>query len=359
MRSTTTPASWPSSAPVRLTYLEKRARLGVSARQGCVIAQRYELELPLVHAVGAPLWHARQRGAPFAQEFTLQLLDPAIADDPGLLESFYAEARAAAELDHPHVARVLDYGVDRDSADAVPYLVLERLTGETLAARLEHSRRLPPRELARIFRELALGLEALHERGLVHRGLDPAHVFLARHASAVDARLPVTQLLLAIDELFGDHLRLVRKLSHQFSAESASREPRGAEPWDAELWEDAPWYAGPWEGAPAPRPASPDTAEYQSPEQLLGHGPVSERSDLWSLAVIAFEALTGAPAFSGAGLGERLVQICSGVPNSAPKGLALPAGFARWFQKGVSKAPRERFGSAREMAEALMAVLEA
>ena len=76
------------------------------------------------------------------------------------------------------------------------------------------------------------------------------------------------------------------------------------------------------------------------------------------LAVIAFEALTGTPAFSGASLGERLVQICSGAPNSAPKGLALPAGFAAWFQKGVSKEPRERFGSAREMADVLKAVLE-
>src|SRR6185436_7073015 len=94
------------------------------------------------------------------------------------------------------------------------------------------------------------------------------------------------------------------------------------------------------------------TAEYQSPEQLLGHELIDERSDLWSLAVIAFEALTGTPAFSGASLGDRLVQICSGEPNLAPPDVALPPGFSAWFQKGVHKRPAERFGSAREMAEA-------
>jgi serine/threonine protein kinase len=144
-----------------------------------------------------------------------------------------------------------------------------------------------------------------------------------------------TKLLYAIDDVLGDHLSLVSKLSHQLGysrrlAREASNEGRR-------------------------RPA---TREYQSPEQLLGHDTVDERSDLWSLAVIAFEALTGTVAFSGNTTGERLVQICSGEPNAVPVDVALPAGFAGWFRKGVHKQPAQRFTSARELADALRRVLD-
>jgi eukaryotic-like serine/threonine-protein kinase len=336
MRSTSTQSTWPSSAPIRLSYLEEQAWLGAWARPGTVVAQRYELEVPLgVHAPGT-LWHARQDRAGCAAQnragcatqtlVTLQLLDPAIAEDPGMLDAFFHEARIAAAIDHAHVTRVLDYGVDQGLDAGIPFLVLERLVGETLEARLASQPRLSAFEFAQTFRDAARGLEALHGWGLVHRCLDPAHVFLAS-----DGAVPVTKLLFAIDEVFGDHLRLVRKLSHQF-AEPAGR----ASSWDA-----------------MDRRTGLDTSEYQSPEQLLGHGTVDERSDLWSLAVIAFEALTGTPAFSGSSLGDRLVQICSGEPNALPADLALPAGFAAWFQKGVRKLPRERFTSARHMADAL------
>jgi hypothetical protein len=74
--------------------------------------------------------------------------------------------------------------------------------------------------------------------------------------------------------------------------------------------------------------------------------------------VIAFEALTGTPAFSGNTTGERLVQICSGEPNLVPVDVTLPAGFTAWFQKGVHKLPAQRFASARELAAALSRVLD-
>lgn len=135
--------------------------------------------------------------------------------------------------------------------------------------------------------------------------------------------------------MLGDHLSLVSKLSHQLGY--------------ARRLEVVPSNEG------RRRPA---TGEYQSPEQLLGHDAVDERSDLWSLAVIAFEALTGTAAFSGNTTGERLVQICSGEPNAVPADVALPAGFAGWFQKGVHKLPAQRFASARELADALGRLLD-
>jgi eukaryotic-like serine/threonine-protein kinase len=347
-----TPATWSSSAPIRLTYLEEQPCLTAGARPGATLGQRYELELPLGAGTRGALWQGRQRaeGTPL----TLQLLDPAIAEDPALLEAFLEEARNAAAIDHPHVVRVLDYGIDTELGPSVPYLVLERLSGETLAARLAAQRRLAPAELARIFREAARGLAALHEGRVLHRYLDPAHIFLDDTAGS-------TQLLCPIEAGFRDNLRLVRHLSHQFSGRSIGTGPLATGPLAT-----GPLAIGPLGQGRRPQPRSLhsseasqlDLAEYQSPEQLLGHDPVDERSDFWSLAVIAFEALTGMPAFSGASLGDRLVRICNGEPNAPPENLVLPAGFVDWFQRGVSKQPEERFGSAREMADTLTRILE-
>lgn len=346
MRSTDTYSAWfaaPSLAggaqvPVRLTYVEDQVRWGLGARPGAALAGRYELEAPLAAHTPGTFWQARRTGpgsraeVARAEQVTVQLLDSGLVEDLGSRKAFLEEARAAATIEHAHVARVLDYGVHDERGHEVPFLVLEPLMGETLEDRLAKEPRLAPDELGRLVAEAARGLDALHGWGLVHRRLDPAHWFLAREPGTNRAR---TKLLFAIDDVLGDHLSLVSKLSHQLGY------VRGGKPDDGN------------EGR-----RRPSTREYQSPEQLLGHDAVDERSDLWSLAVIAFEALTGTVAFSGNTTGERLVQICSGEPNPAPADLALPAGFAAWFQKGVHKQPAQRFASARELADALRRVLD-
>jgi serine/threonine protein kinase len=318
---------------VRLTYVEDQARWGLWARPGSSLAGRYELEAPLAAHTPGTFWQARRANAAARTEkVTVQLLDAGLVEDLGSRQAFLEEARAAATIEHAHVARVLDYGVHAERGQEVPFLVLEYLLGETLEDRLAAEPRLPQAELARLVTEAARGLHALHGWGLVHRRLDPAHWFLAREPGSKRSR---TKLLFAIDDVLGDHLSLVSKLSHQLG-----HAHRGKPEADHEGRR---------------RPAA---REYQSPEQLLGHDGVDERSDLWSLAVIAFEALTGTAAFSGNTTGERLVQICSGEPNAIPADAALPAGFADWFQKGVHKLPAQRFASARELADALRRVLD-
>lgn len=325
-------------APVRLTYVEDQLRWGLWARPGSTLAGRYELDAPLTAHAPGTFWQARRAPhgsraeAARVEKVTVQLLDTGLAEDVGTRQAFLEEARAAATIEHAHVARVLDYGIHAERGHEVPFLVLEHLAGETLEDRLAAQPRLPADELARFMTEAARGLDALHGWGLVHRRVDPAHWFLAREPGSTRLR---TKLLFAIDDVLGDHLSLVSKLSHQLGYSrrleaEASNEGRR-------------------------RPA---TREYQSPEQLLGHDTVDERSDLWSLAVIAFEALTGTAAFGGHTTGERLVQICSGEPNAVPVDVALPVGFAGWFQKGVHKQPAQRFASARELADALRRVLD-
>jgi eukaryotic-like serine/threonine-protein kinase len=334
MRSTGLDAIWAgavASAPIRLVYREEPARSEEQARRGLVVAQRYELDYPLGASTPGALWHARdlRRGQPI----TLQLLDPAIAQDPELLATFFGEVRAAAALVHANVAQIIDSGVDAGT----PFLVLDRLDGESLARRLHARGRLSPAELAQLFADVALGLEALHGRGLVHRRLDPAHLFLMRDTQKSGPAN--TKVLFGIDGNLAEGLSLLRQLT-----EHMSRQAPQDLGWDPEL--------------PLSLSAPTDSTAYQSPEQLLGYAPVDHRSDLWSLAVIAFEALTGRRAFEGPSNGERLIQICTGSPCEVPAHVALPAGFAPWFRKGVSRLSSGRFGSVREMADSLLEILD-
>ena len=320
-------------APIRLTYVEDQPRWGLWARPGSTLAGRYELEAPLTAHTPGTFWQARRSTPPARTEkVTVQLLDARLVEDLGSRRAFLEEARVAATIEHAHVARVLDYGIHADRGHEIPFLVMEHLLGETLEDRLAAQGRLPVEELARLVAEAARGLDALHGWGLIHSRVDPAHWFLAREPGSKRTR---TKLLFAIDDVLGDHLSLVSKLSHQLGYAHRAKPEAGDEG--------------------RRRPA---TREYQSPEQLLGQDGVDERSDLWSLAVIAFEALTGTAAFSGNTTGERLVQICSGEPNALPVDLALPAGFSAWFQKGVHKRSAQRFASARELADALRRVLD-
>jgi eukaryotic-like serine/threonine-protein kinase len=352
MRSTGIDAIWAgaiASAPIRLVYREGPARPDEQARRGLVVAQRYELDYPLGASTPGSLWHARdlRRG----QAITLQLLDPAIAEDAELLATFFGEVRAAAAIVHPNVAQIIDSGVDAGA----PFLVLDRLDGDSLARRLHTRGRLSPAEVAQLFADVALGLEALHGRGLVHRRLDPAHLFLMRDTlksgpaprrgsdsssdSSSDTGSENTKVLFGIDGNLAEGLSLLRQLTEHMSGQA----PQDLG-WDPQL--------------PLSMSVPTDSTAYQSPELLLGYAPVDHRSDLWSLAVIAFEALTGTRAFEGPSNGERLIQICSGSPSQVPASVQLPAGFAPWFRKGVSRLPSGRFGSVREMADSLLEILD-
>jgi serine/threonine-protein kinase len=241
----------------------------------------------------------------------LKFLDPDIADDPDLLDGFFWEARSASAVSNPHVAHILDYGVE----SGTPYLATEWLDGETLQVRLVRQRTIDTTELDRVFGEAAQALDEAHELGVIHGDLKPSQLFLAEHRGRES-----TKLIFGIARVMNDTLELVRKL--------ASRA-----------------------GTPS------DSALYMSPELVLGKHAPDQRSDLWSLAVIAFECLTGRHPFAGHTLGERLVQICTGSHTPPSSYAAVPAGFDQWFARGVNKTPRERFASALQMADALTAVL--
>src|SRR3982751_6169584 len=101
------------------------------------------------------------------------------------------------------------------------------------------------------------------------------------------------------------------------------------------------------------------TPQYMSPEQARGSCTVDFRTDLWALAILACECLTGRCPFSGKTIGDLTVQICTERPTAPSLLGEVPPGFDAWFFKATNKRPNQRFGSIKEMEEALLPILAA
>jgi hypothetical protein len=233
----------------------------------------------------------------------IKVMRPEMAANPDSRERFLREARAAAALNHAHVISIHHVG----EQDGVPYLVMPLLKGESLAARLKREKVLPVAEIVRIGREAAEGLSAAHERGLVHRDVKPANLWLEGAAGTVKV----------LD--FG----LVQR--------------GGAERLTA---------TGAVMGTPA----------YMAPEQVRGEK-VDARCDLFSLGAVLYEMSTGQQPFKGSDTLALLASLALDEP-AAPQELRpdLPPGLARLIQCLLAKSATERPGSAHDVAEALEAL---
>ncbi len=246
-----------------------------------------------------------------AAPVAIKLIDPEIAGHEETLARFMREAQAAASLRSPHVVQILDYGVDDDT----PFMVMELLEGETLAERLKRNGPLTRAETARFLTHVARAIGRAHDAGITHRDLKPENVFIVHNEDAEIAKV--------LD--FG-----VAKV------EKATLGPKGEKTRTGSLL---------------------GTPYYMSPEQAQGNKDVDFRSDLWALGVIAFECLTGKRPFESEGLGDLVLQICVRDIPLPSKLAPLPEEFDAWFLHACARNPEQRFGSAREMAEALREAL--
>jgi eukaryotic-like serine/threonine-protein kinase len=277
-----------------------------------VIGGRYRLCAPIGAGAMGEVWRAEH--VTLGTSLALKLVDAANRSDAAeLLGRFKLEAQAAAQLKSPHVVQILDHGADGH----VAFIAMELLEGESLEQRLARRGRLQPTEIAHVLREMSRGLDRAHAAGIVHRDLKPPNVFIAR----IDGVEIVKVLDFGIAKFLGA-------------------------PREAQLQTQAGFVVG--------------TPAYMSPEQVLGKA-IEHRSDLWQLAMIAFECITGTRPFGGTTLGELFMAICSAPlprPSSVlmPGATALPpalAAFDAWFARAADRDPSRRFASAGEMAEAL------
>lgn len=223
---------------------------------------------------------------------------------------FSREAAAAAQVKSPHVVQMLDHGL---TDDGVPFIVMEYLEGRDLAAVLAERGALEPAEVVTIVAQVAKALSRVHAAGLLHRDIKPDNIFVC------DGE----------DELFVKLLDFGIAKSH-------------GEAKDGPL--DGDTKTGQVVGTPF----------YMSPEQVTAQKEVDARSDLWSLAVVAFEALTGQRPFDGPSFGALAVKIATGeCPKPSSVHPALPPSVDEWFARACAKNPADRFASAKELAEAL------
>jgi len=240
----------------------------------------------------------------------VKLMDPKIASTPEGAERFQREAMAAASLRSAHVVQVLDYGLDTEG----PFLVMELLQGESLAASLERLGKLTPDRTAVVIEQVARAMSRAHAANIVHRDLKPDNIFLVQE----DDR----EIVKVLD--FG-----IAKTSQSLVGGMETR-------------------TGVMMGTP----------HYMSPEQAQGKRDVDFRTDLWSMAIVACECLTGARPFAGETFGELLLNICV-QPIPAPSSLApVPTGFDAWFSKAASRSREERFQSAKDLAETLRLAMQ-
>jgi serine/threonine-protein kinase len=240
----------------------------------------------------------------------------ALARGTDILARFQREAMATAAIESQHIAHALDAGVDRASGG--PYLVMDLLSGEDLASAMTRVRPLPTEVALRTVAQACLGLQKAHEAGVVHRDIKPANLFLARREGS---EIVVKLLDFGIAKVTFDEL-------------------------------GAPAGAMTTTGAILGSPV------YMSPEQILGKKSIDHRADLWSLGVVLYEALSGKTPHEAATVGGLIVAIGGQAPRPIQEHAPwVPAGVAAVVHKALARDPAARFSSAREMFEAIRALL--
>ena len=229
---------------------------------------------------------------------------------------FAREAAAAAAVKSPHVVQMLDHGT---LADGTPFIVMEHLEGRDLGDELAEHGALPPVQAVAIVTQLAKALSKAHAAGVLHRDIKPPNIFLCK---VEDDDEPFVKLL-------------------DFGIAKSRRPDEGTLDGDTKT--------GQVVGTPF----------YMSPEQVTAQKEIDFRSDLWSLAVVAFEILTGKRAYEGPSFGALAVKIATGAPPK-PSSInpALPPSVDAWFAKACAREPDQRFASARELADKLRASFE-
>jgi len=240
---------------------------------GSLVAQRFRIRRAIARGAMGAVYEAQDEDEG-GRAVALKVLLPSLGRDDAVRRRFRREASILASVDHPVIVRVVGHGVDDGGAGGEPgagrpWLAMERVPGTTLADRIRRpGPPLSPEELAPLLEALGAGLAAVHDRGIVHGDVKPENV-----------------LVLPPDHRGGGPpVRLVDfGLAKVEGLERLTR-------------------TGELSGTPA----------YLAPELITGEMPPDGRADVHGLGLVAYEALSGRPAYAGENLGQLLFAIARG-----------------------------------------------
>ena len=270
--------------------------------EGAVLCGRYVIIHPIGRGGMATVWAATQLST--GRHVAVKILVPDDGD-PTASERFCAEARIVALIRSRYVVDVLDYGVDPALG---PFIVMELLVGESLRERIRKQGPVGLSHAVEVISQVTYGLEQAHRAGIVHRDIKPDNLVLVP----------------------GEDEHEVAKLVDFGLAK--------APVFERQLTADG-YLVG--------------TLEYMSPEQVRGN-PVDARSDLWSLALVFFEALTGRRVFAATSAFEVVEQIRAAlVPVPSHFSPSVPKVIDQWFLQATQCDPEDRFQSATAFRNAL------
>ncbi len=266
---------------------------------------RYTIERQLGHGGMATVWLARDLR--YDRLVALKVLRPELAASLGS-DRFLREIMLAARLQHPHVVSVYDSGEipTAPPGDPILWFTMPYIEGESLRERLRRLGALPREDALRITRDVSRGLHYAHQHGVVHRDVKPENILLTADGSTLVADFGIAR-------------------------------PTDAQP--AELT-----GTGIVIGTPA----------YMSPEQASGAGDLDARTDLYALACVVYEMLTGVPPFTGPTVHAIVAKHLTEQP-SLSGGVAgpIPESIRPVLAKALAKAPGDRQSSVAEFAAAL------
>ncbi|HEX7841420.1 MAG TPA: protein kinase [Kofleriaceae bacterium] len=262
------------------------------------------------------------------REAVVKVLHQRMRESEVMLQRFLREARLASRLDHPYAAHVYAFGVEPD--DGLAWIAMELVHGTSLERWLAERGPMPLDVLVGLIEQVAEIVQNAHDHGIVHRDLKPSNVMLIEYAGKIFPKLLDFGIAKLVDETAqGGLLGAPVEAGENLLAPTMESGNLNLTQANATL------------GSPP----------YMSPEQWCDPLSVGPRSDLYSLAVMTYEALTGRQPFTGdtiAAIGE---QHCNAeVPTLGDR---FPTGLDRVFQRGLAKAPADRPVSAIAFAREL------
>jgi serine/threonine protein kinase len=285
-----------------------RARMA-DLQENMVVADRFRLVRMIGRGGMGSVWQAMHLGldTPCAVKF----IEGELANVAEAHARFEREAKAAAQLRSPNVVQIFDHGVWQGR----PYIAMELLEGEDLGKRLAKSGgRIGAPDVNFVVQQVCRALSRAHQAGVVHRDLKPDNIFIVKD----------------------DDRDIVKILDFGVAKSAASA----------------------LDGSNTKTGAMLGTPYYMSPEQAQGIKSVDARSDLWSLAVIVFQCLTGRLPFESEALGDLLVKIIvNPIPKPSEYFPGVPVGFDNWWTKAADRNVDGRHQTAKLFAETLSLAL--